>query len=49
MIRARSHVSTILKLTLVSACAAMVLLWPNWRVALQENGYLPRRPDDGRR
>jgi hypothetical protein len=39
MIRARSHVSTLLKLTLVSACAAMVILWPTWRVALQEQGY----------
>ena len=34
MIRAHSHGSTIVKLTLVSACAAMVLLWPTWRVAL---------------
>jgi hypothetical protein len=39
MIRARSHVSTILKLILTSACAAMVILWPTWRVALQELGY----------
>jgi hypothetical protein len=39
MIRARSHVSTILKLTLVSACAAMVFLWPNWRAALANGGY----------
>lgn len=39
MIRAHSHVSTILKLTLVSACAAMVILWPTWRVALQTLGY----------
>jgi hypothetical protein len=37
--RARSHVSTILKLTLVSACAAMVFLWPNWRAALANGGY----------
>jgi hypothetical protein len=34
MIRAHLHGSTIVKLTLVSACAAMVLLWPTWRVAL---------------
>jgi hypothetical protein len=39
MIRASSHVSTILKLILTSACAAMVILWPTWRVALQELGY----------
>ena len=39
MIRARAHVSTILKLTLVSACAAMVFLWPNWRAALANGGY----------
>ena len=39
MIRASSHVSTILKLTLVSACAAMAILWPTWRVALLAQGY----------
>ena len=39
MIRARYHVNTLWKLTLVSACAAMVVLWPNWRVALQSLGY----------
>jgi hypothetical protein len=39
MIRAHFHGSTIVKLTLVSACAAMVILWPTWRVALQTFGY----------
>jgi hypothetical protein len=39
MIGARFQVSTLLKLTLVSACAAMVILWPTWRVALQTLGY----------
>jgi len=39
MIRARYHVNTLWKLALVSACAAMVVLWPNWRVALQTFGY----------
>ena len=38
MIRVRSHVRTLLKLTLVSACAAMVILWPTWRAALQAHG-----------
>lgn len=39
MMRARSHGSTVLKLTLLSACAAMVFLWPNWRAALANGGY----------
>jgi hypothetical protein len=39
MIRARSHVTTLLKLILVSACAVMAILWPTWRVALLAQGY----------
>ena len=39
MIRARSQVTTLLKLTLVCACAAMAILWPTWRVALLAQSY----------
>ena len=44
MIRARSHMNVLLKLTLASACAAMVVLWPTWRVALQTFGSYQEGP-----
>ena len=40
------HGNGLVKLTLAIACLALAILWPQWRVALQTNGYYP--PGQGR-
>jgi len=34
-----THTQTLVKLTLAAACLAMIILWPQWRAALGNEGY----------
>ncbi|RPJ20013.1 MAG: hypothetical protein EHM35_20035 [Planctomycetaceae bacterium] len=38
-LRKRDYGHTLWKVGLAGACAAMAVLWPNWRVELQNQGY----------
>jgi hypothetical protein len=41
MIAFLRHGNGLIKLALVIACLALAVLWPQWRVALQTQGYYP--------
>jgi hypothetical protein len=35
----RTYIQTLMTLTLAAACVAMIVLWPQWRQALAQEGY----------
>jgi hypothetical protein len=35
----RTYIQTLVTLTLAAACVAMIVLWPQWRAALAQEGY----------